>query len=60
MANIYSERVKQGLQGKLRIGIPSVSQLVYVGGTIDKGWLEVPGLPTSMFPYVGDVANYQL
>jgi hypothetical protein len=54
MANIYIEKVKQRLQGKLRIGIPSVNQLVYVGGTIGNGWLAVPGLPSPMFPYVGD------
>jgi hypothetical protein len=54
MANIYLERVRQKMQGKLRIGIPSITGLVYVGGTIDNGWLVVPGLPNSMFPYVGD------
>ena len=54
MANIYLERVRQQLQGKLRIGIPSVNQLVYVGGIFNNGWLEVPGLPRSMFLYVGD------
>jgi hypothetical protein len=54
MANIYLERVRQRLQGKLRIGIPSITQLVYVGGTIGNGWLAVPGLPSSMFPFVGD------
>jgi hypothetical protein len=48
------ERVKQKLQGKLRIGMPSITQLVYVGGTIGDGWLAVPGLPSSMFPFVGD------
>jgi len=60
MANIYLERVRQRMQGKLRIGIPSVTQLVYVGGAVSNGWLSVPGLPASMFPYVGDVANFQL
>jgi len=54
MANIYLEKVKQNVQGKLRIGMPSISQLVYVGGTISNGWLAVPGLPSSMFPFVGD------
>ncbi|HYB75982.1 MAG TPA: hypothetical protein VEC08_03390, partial [Nitrososphaerales archaeon] len=54
MANIYLEKVRQRLQGKLRIGIPSVTQLVYVGGVISKGWLAVPGLPGSMYPYVGE------
>lgn len=54
MANIYLERVRQRMQGKLRIGMPSVTQLVYVGGTINNGWLSVPGLPSSMSPYVGD------
>ena len=57
MANIYLERVRQRLQGKLRIGIPSVTQLVYVGGTMEMGWLAVPGLPSSMFPYVADEAT---
>ena len=54
MAAIYSEKVRQRLQGKLRIGIPSVTRLVYVGGTISKGYLSVPGLPNAMCPYVGD------
>ena len=54
MANIYLEKVRQRLQGKLRIGIPSVTQLVYIGGTLNNGWLAVPGLPNSMFPYVGE------
>ena len=54
MANIYLERVRQRLQGKLRIGIPSVTQLVYVGGVVSNGWLAVPGLPASMYPYVGE------
>ena len=54
MANTYLERVRQQLQGKMRIGIPSVNQLVYVGGTINNGWLEVPGLPRSMYLFLGD------
>lgn len=54
MANVYIERVRQRLQGKLRVGMPSVGQMVYVGGSIKNGWLSVPGLPSSMFPYVGD------
>jgi hypothetical protein len=54
MANVYLERVRQRLQGKLRIGIPSVTQLVYVGGTVSSGWLTVPGLPSAMYPFVGD------
>ncbi len=54
MANIYLEKVRQQLQGKLRIGIPSVNQLVYVGGTINSGWLEIPGLPRSMSLFIGD------
>lgn len=57
VANLYLEKVKQRLQGKLRIGIPSITQLVYVGGTIDEGWLAVPELPASMYPYVGDEKN---
>ncbi len=58
MANIYLERVRQRLQGKLRIGIPSVTQLVYVGGTISNGWLAIPGLPSSMSPFVGDEREF--
>ncbi len=54
MANIYLEKVRQQLRGKMRIGIPSVNQLVYVGGIINNGWLEVPGLPRSMYLYLGD------
>lgn len=63
LANIYLEKVRQRLQGKLRIGIPAVTQLVYVGGTISNGWLSVPGLPSSMYPYVGDekvLAGYSI
>ncbi len=63
MANIYLERVRQRLQGKLRIGIPSVTQLVYVGGAVSNGWLTVPGLPSSMYPFVGeekDLAEYSI
>jgi hypothetical protein len=60
MANIYLERVRQRMQGKLRIGIPSVTQLVYVGGAISNGWLSVPGLPESMSPYVGDVTKVEI
>jgi len=54
MANIYIERVRQRMQGKLRVGMPSVGQIVYVGGSVKEGWLSVPGLPSSMYPYVGD------
>jgi len=56
MANIYLEKVRQRMQGKLRIGIPSVTGVVYVAGSVSNGWLAVPGLPGSMFPYVGDQA----
>lgn len=59
MANIYLEKVRQRMQGKLRIGIPSISQLVYVCGTINQGWLAVPGLPATMSPYVGDISQLQ-
>jgi len=54
MANIYIERVRQKMQGKLRVGMPSVMQMVYVGGSIKDGWLSVPGLPSSMSLFVGD------
>jgi hypothetical protein len=54
MANIYVEKVRQKLQGKLRVGLPSVTQVVYAGGSINNGWLEIQGLPASMSPYVGD------
>jgi len=63
MANIYLEKVRQRLQGKLRIGIPLVTQLVYVGGVVSNGWLAVPGLPESMYPYVGEekaLADYSI
>lgn len=56
MANFYLERVRQQLQGKMRIGIPSVNQLIYVGGTMNNGWLEIPGLPRSMFLFLGDAS----
>lgn len=54
LANIYLEKVRQGLQGKLRVGMPSVGELVYVGAAVVNGWLTVPGLPQSMFPFVGN------
>lgn len=54
LANIYLEKVRQRLQGKLRIGIPTISQLVYVGGSLRGGRLIVPGLPDSICPWVGD------
>ncbi len=54
LANIYLEKVRQKLRGKLRVGMPSVSQLVYIGGSISNGWLAIPGLPQSMSIYVGD------
>ncbi|MCL4339739.1 MAG: hypothetical protein M1388_01255 [Thaumarchaeota archaeon] len=54
MADIYLEKVRQRLRGKLRIGTLSVSRLVYVGGQIDNGWLAISGLPSSMSLYVGD------
>ncbi len=54
MANIYLESVRQRMQGKLKIGIPYVNQLVYVGGIIRNGWLEASGLPTFMHSFVGD------
>jgi hypothetical protein len=57
VANIYVEKARQRLQGKLRVGMPSVSQVVYVGGAIVNGWLSVPGLPASMSIYVGDVTR---
>jgi len=54
LANIYLEKVRQRLQGKLRIGIPTISQLVYVGGSVRNGRLMVPGLPESICPWIGD------
>ena len=54
LANIYLEKVRQRLQGKLRIGIPTITQLVYVGGSVRDGRLLVPGLPDSICPYIGD------
>jgi len=54
LANVYLEKVKQRLQGKLRIGIPTISQLVYVGGSVRDDRLMVPGLPDSICPYIGD------
>ncbi|MGA2198758.1 MAG: hypothetical protein ABSG45_02350 [Nitrososphaerales archaeon] len=53
-ANIYLEKARQRLSGKLRVGIPSVTGLVYVGGEITNGRMSVPGLPLPMQPYVGD------
>ncbi len=54
LTNIYLEKVRQKLQGKLRIGIPTISQLVYVGGSIRNGRLCLSGLPEEICPYVGD------
>lgn len=58
-ANIYLERARQRLFGKLKIGIPSVTQVVYVSGNLYDGKLQIPGLPDSMSPYVGDAAALQ-
>jgi hypothetical protein len=63
LANIYLEKVRQAMGGKLRIGIPAVNQIVYVGGEINAGWLQVSQLPQPMWPYVGEeklIANYSL
>lgn len=57
MANIYVEKVRQRMQGKLRVGMPSISRVAYIGGAITNGWLTVPGLPTSMSIFTGDVAK---
>jgi len=54
LANIYLEKVRQRLQGKLRIGIPTITQLVYVGGSLRGGRLIVPGLPDSICPFIGE------
>ena len=51
--NMYLERVRQRLQDKLRIGIPTVSQLVYVSGNIQNGRFVIGSLPDSVQPTVG-------
>ena len=58
-ANLYLEKARQRLSGKLKIGIPSVTQMVYVGGETFGGRLRIPGLPDSMSPYVGDTSTLQ-
>jgi hypothetical protein len=58
-ANFYLERARQRLLGKLKIGIPSVTQVVYVAGDLRGGTLQIPGLPQSMAPYVGEMAALQ-
>lgn len=55
-ASMYLYRVKRHLAGKLRIGIPSVTDLVYVAGDIRNGKFTVPGLPESMYPISGNEA----
>jgi hypothetical protein len=51
--NMYLERVRQRLQDKLRMGIPTVSQLVYVSGNIQNGKFVIGSIPDSVQPTVG-------
>ena len=53
-ANIYLEKVRRSLLGKLKIGIPSVVQVVYVSGNILNWRLQIPGLPQEVLPVVGE------
>ena len=53
-SNIYLERVRQRLQDKLRIGIPTVSKLVYVTGNVQgDGRFIVGSIPGPIQPFVG-------
>jgi hypothetical protein len=58
-ANLYLEKARQRLAGKLKIGIPSVTQVVFVSGSLLDGRLRIPGLPDSMSPFVGVAADLQ-
>ena len=51
--NLYLERVRQRLQDKLRIGIPTVSQVIYVSGNVQNGRFVIGSLPESLQPSVG-------
>jgi hypothetical protein len=52
--NMYLERVRQRLQDKLRMGIPTVSKLVYVCGTVQAdGRFTSGSIPSTIQPTVG-------
>jgi hypothetical protein len=52
--NMYLERVRQRLQDKLRMGIPSVSKIVYVSGNVQgDGRFATGSIPGAIQPMVG-------
>ena len=56
--NMYLERVRQRLQDKLRMGTPTVSQLVYVSGNIQADDRFASGsIPEAIQPMVGTQAQ---
>jgi hypothetical protein len=58
--NMYLERVRQRLQDKLRIGIPSISKIVYVSGNVRNGRLVIGSIPDSLQPAVGTSGDLML
>lgn len=51
---LYLERVRQKLQDKLRLGIPSVSKLVYAAGNLQPdGRFAVSQIPSTIQPSIG-------
>jgi hypothetical protein len=56
--NMYLERVRQRLQDKLRMGIPSVSKIVYVCGNVQgDGRFATGSIPGAIQPVVGAQAQ---
>ncbi len=56
--NMYLERVRQRLQDKLRMGIPSVSKIVYVSGNVQSdGRFAIGSIPGAIQPVVGAQAQ---
>jgi hypothetical protein len=56
--NMYLERVRQRLQDKLRMGIPSVSKIVYVSGNVQgDGRFAMGSIPAALQPMVGPQAQ---
>jgi hypothetical protein len=52
--NMYLERVRQRLEDKLRMGIPSISKIVYVSGNVQgDGRFVIGSLPSALQPMVG-------
>ena len=55
--NMYLERVRQRLQDKLRMGIPTVSNIIYVSGNLQGGRFVAGSIPAAIQPMVGSPAD---